>query len=419
MDPGFHRCQLRQNLRETHVLRLVERMVVVGSLTRCGFPVFSTIASVDPTSSFCEEEARTDTEDCQMATSGPGRLLGLDAFRGFVMLMLISHGFGFNKLLGHPTWGWLALQFNHVPWAGMVFWDLIQPAFILIVGVAIPLAFANRRARGATSLEISRHVVWRSVMLLLISQIIMSIAAGELHFQLSNVLTQIALTYFLAYWILRLSVPQQVLTVGLILVFHLSLFVLFPGSEGAFSRGDNVGSQIDLAVLGNTYPADNVTINFMGETATIMFGAWVGLVLLKKRSRRYHLRFLGAAAVACFVLGAGLSVFVPVIQRLWTTSFVFLSAGCVLLMLLVFYWLIEVRGFRKFAFPFKVLGMNCIFIYVVSIVLYGWLNQSVAVFTGNYAFLGDLAPVAQATTVVLTMWYLCYWLYQRRIFFKV
>jgi predicted acyltransferase len=88
-------------------------------------------------------------------------------------------------------------------------------------------------------------------------------------------------------------------------------------------------------------------------------------------------------------------------------------------MLLFFYWWVEIRNHRSFAFPFQILGMNSIFIYIVSIVLYSWLDRAVAVFTGQFEFIGDLAPVAQATTVVLIMWYLCYWLYQRKIFFKV
>ena len=335
------------------------------------------------------------------------------------MLMLISRGFGFSALTDHPIWGPIAYQFNHVPWDGIAFWDFVAPAFIFMVGVAMPFAFAHRRAMGATDREIFRHVVWRALMLLLISQIIISIAGGELHFQLNNVLSQIAFAYFFSFLILQMSIRFQVSTVVLLLLGYWALFALFPGSEGPFSRGDNIGSRIDLAVLGKTYPVDDVTITFVTMIATMMLGAWTGLFLLRNRPSRCNLKFIAAGAGSCFLIGFALTPFVPLIQRLWTTSFTLVSAAWALLMLLFFYWWVEIRSHRSFAFPFQVLGKNSIFIYIVSIILYSWLSRAVAIFTGQFKFIGDLAPVAQATTVVLIMWYLCYWLYQRKIFFKV
>jgi predicted acyltransferase len=107
------------------------------------------------------------------------------------------------------------------------------------------------------------------------------------------------------------------------------------------------------------------------------------------------------------------------VKRLWTASFTLMSAGCVMLMLLAFYWMVEMKGWRKATFPLVVVGMNSIFIYCVNIVLWGWINRAVGVFTGDFELLGAAAPVAQATAVFAVLWYLCYWLYQRRIFIKV
>jgi predicted acyltransferase len=91
----------------------------------------------------------------------------------------------------------------------------------------------------------------------------------------------------------------------------------------------------------------------------------------------------------------------------------------VLLMLIGFYWVVEVIGYRRWTFPLIVLGMNSIFIYFVHEVLFEWLDRAVGVFTFHYSFVGKLAPVAETCTVLLVMWYLCYWLYQRKIFFKL
>src|SRR5262245_10070863 len=98
--------------------------------------------------------------------SGSGRLTSLDAFRGFIMLLLVCEGFGFWALKGHPSWTWLASQFDHVAWEGCTFWDLIQPAFTFMVGVAMPFALARRTAEGANTFNLFKHVLWRAFLLI-------------------------------------------------------------------------------------------------------------------------------------------------------------------------------------------------------------------------------------------------------------
>jgi predicted acyltransferase len=122
---------------------------------------------------------------------------------------------------------------------------------------------------------------------------------------------------------------------------------------------------------------------------------------------------------AAFAGGLLLSIWNPLVKRIWTASFTLYSAGWVIFMLIVFYWLIEVKGWRRWAFPLVVVGMNSIFIYSVGQVLKGWIDRAVAVFTFRFTFIGDLAPVAQASAVLVVMWYMCYWLYQRKVFFKL
>ena len=129
---------------------------------------------------------------------------------------------------------------------------------------------------------------------------------------------------------------------------------------------------------------------------------------------------MAVAAVAGFTLGLSLEPFVPMVKRLWTPSFTFFSAGWVILMLIVFYWVIEVRLLKKWAFPFVVLGMNSIFVYSLGqIGIKGWLDRGLKSFTGNFAFLGDLGAIPQHLLVLAALWYSCYWLYQRKIFFKI
>ncbi len=107
------------------------------------------------------------------------------------------------------------------------------------------------------------------------------------------------------------------------------------------------------------------------------------------------------------------------VKQLCTPSFILYSLGWVLVMMIGFYVVVEVWGFRRWTFPLVVVGANSIFIYSISMVLYGWLDRAVGVFTFDYQWIGTLAPVAQSCTVLAVMWYACYWLYRRRIFLKL
>src|SRR5215468_5755054 len=113
-----------------------------------------------------------------------GRLVSLDAYRGFIMLTLISHGFGFATLKAYPQWAWLAAQVDHTEWTGVTFWDLIQPAFTFMVGMAMPFAFARRTAEGTAFFGLFRHVAWRALLLLALSNILSNFNSGRSHPQL-------------------------------------------------------------------------------------------------------------------------------------------------------------------------------------------------------------------------------------------
>jgi heparan-alpha-glucosaminide N-acetyltransferase len=349
-----------------------------------------------------------------------GRYISIDAYRGFIMILLVSHGFGLAVLANYPGWAWLSRQVDHAAWEGCTLWDLIQPGFTFIVGAAMPFAFARRRAQGAGFPTIFRHVAWRAFMLIVLSNILSNFnRSGGLVLQFINVLCQIAFGYLICSLILQLRFRRQVLVAALMLAGYWGLFALFPGPDGAFSKTGNIGAVIDSAVLGYNYSGYYTTINFIGNAVTILFGCWAGLLLQTSRSHAYKLKVLLMAAAAGFVLGLLLEPFNPMVKRLWTPSFAFFSAGWVILGLAFFYWMIEIRDSRKWAFPMIVVGMNSIAIYSFSQVLRGWLSRGLGHFTGNFAFLGDLGAIPHNIVVLCVMWYACYWLYQRRIFFKI
>jgi predicted acyltransferase len=347
------------------------------------------------------------------------RFLPLDAFRGFIMIMLVSDGLGLRALWEHPVFHGIGEQFDHVPWVGTHFYDLIAPAFLLMVGMSMPYSLGRRTAEGATFGQNFRHMGMRCLRLMLLSQIIISIQANRLHFQMHNILTHIAVACFLCFLIMQLKFSWQVVCAVALLVVHTVPFFLFPAPDGAFTKTGNIAAVIDRAIMGYNYASWTTNLNVISTSVTALLGVWVGYLLRSSRPRSEQMKILAIAMVGAFAAGLALSPLIPSIRRIWTASFVLWSAGWVILMLLVFYLLIEVAGYRGIAVPLTVVGSNAIFIYSLSEVLHGWLNRSVAVFTGKFWFLGAFGPVAQTCAVLLVMWSLCYWLYRRKIFFRL
>ncbi len=335
------------------------------------------------------------------------------------MLILASQGFGFSALQGDPVWGRVAHWFGHVPWEGGVFWDMIQPAFMFMVGVAMPFALARRRELGATERDNLRHVLVRSIRLIILSQIIIWVGAGRIKPQLINVLSQIAFTYCLSYLIMRWQWRYQALAGVALLAGWTALLFAFPGPDGPFSKRNHIGLVVDRAIFHYDYDPAYSTLNFIASTAWTLGGAWAGRLLMNSKAHGSNLKKLAGGMTLSFAVALALRPWIPFIKQLCTASFILYSLGWVLLMLIAFYCVVEVMEYRKWTFPLVVVGMNSIFIYFVSEVLFEWLDHAMGVFTFHYSFIGKLAPVAQATTVLLVMWYMCYWLYKRAIFFKL
>ncbi|MBL8176211.1 MAG: DUF5009 domain-containing protein [Bryobacterales bacterium] len=367
------------------------------------------------------ERTRSSASASSGSSAAAERLLSLDVFRGLTMLLLISHGFGIHEAFkNNAGLAWLADQFEHRLWAGCTLWDLIQPAFTFIVGVALPLSAARRMAQGARRGELFRHVLWRAAFLIVLSNVLSNWNSTKgLQFQLINVLCQIALGYVVCFAVMQLPFRMQALTAAGMMAVHHGLFYLFPGADGPFSQTGNIGAVMDLKLLGYNYSGHYTTLNFLGNGITILFGVWTGMLLAHYRAHADRLRVLFACSAGAFGLGLALAPWVPMVKRLWLGSFTFFSAGWVLLAFAACYWAIECKGWKGWTFPAVVVGMNCIFIYSFSQVLRGWLARGVGNFTGKFEFLGDAGAIPLNLAVMGIMWYLCYWLYQRKIFFKI
>jgi heparan-alpha-glucosaminide N-acetyltransferase len=351
------------------------------------------------------------------------RVVSLDAYRGLIMLTLLCGGL-FRPLAGDPTWGWLARHNEHVDWEGAVYWDLIQPAFMFMVGVAMPFAFAARAARGDTWGSQARHALRRAAMLVVIGVLLDHIGADRVQIGFMRVLQQIAFGYLVAFLVLGRSLATQAVVVGAILVAYQVLWTVNPwnGPGGPWAQGnENIGSAFDLWLLGYHYTGHYVGMNAIPSSATIILGVMAGQIVLTSRDPRRTSLTLLLAALAMIAVGLAVSPWAPIIKRIWTPSFTVYSAGWTTLMLAAFYWAVEVQGWRRWTFPLLVVGMNSIAAYVISGAFGGWFRSATNAWLGLLApAVGPLwLPVLQRALFALTAWIVLLWLYRRRLFFKV
>ena len=172
--------------------------------------------------------------------------------------------------------GW----FNHVSWEGAVFWDLIRPAFMFRVGVAMPFALAKRTEQGAASRDNFRHVLGRSFRLLVLSQILICIGAGQIKMQLIIVLSQIAFAYFLCYLIMQWQWCWQAAAAVALMIFWTALLFAFPGPDGPFSKTKHVGLIVDRWMFHYDFDLAYSTLNFIASTVWTVAGMWVGRLLM-------------------------------------------------------------------------------------------------------------------------------------------
>jgi len=366
--------------------------------------------------------------------SVPGRLLSLDLFRGLVMFLLVAEGAGLYDTWLHATGEGtflhaLALQFHHHPWNGLRFWDLIQPYFMFIVGVAMWFSVKKRTARGDPQRSITLHILRRCLLLLAFGVGLHIGYAGHLVWELWNVLSQLSVTILIAYALMRLPGRTQLLiSLGLLLLTEaLYRFTGIPGYDQPFVKDHNFGSFMDMVLMGKINNGGGwVAINCIPTAAHTIWGVLAGKLLDSNRkpwSKVWTLVFFGASATLLgYILnwtGAD-----PIIKRICTASFVLASGGWALLTLALFYWLVDILGSKRWVIFFAIVGMNPIFIYIfMNTAGSQWLVDFSGYFiTDGLLRLGSpetLALFINSLVVLALAWGMCYWLYKRKIFIRI
>jgi heparan-alpha-glucosaminide N-acetyltransferase len=410
-------------------------------------------------------------------TAAPVRLSSLDAYRGFVMLAMASAGLGLSKACTNPkmvdhfddkpyagVWHWLcgqlAFHTEHVPWGGCAFWDLIQPSFMFMVGVALPFSFASREALGQSHLAQFLHVLKRSAILILLGIFLSSNWAQHTNFVFANVLTQIGMGYPFVWLLLNCGAALQVCAAVMILVGYWYAFFnhdpslvvppegFVPQYEGLaahWNQFTNWAAYVDQTFL-NWFPQYNAegdripfrkpdaggytTLNFVPSIVTMLFGLMTGEFLRSTVSPSQKTwRLIGAGA---FCLAVALALdpqrlwwlkidwsVCPIVKRIWTPSWVLFSTAWTLWMLAIFYWIMDVQGWKAWAFPLKVVGMNSIAMYCMAQLLKPSISKTLKIHGGQDLFATDASKVGEYAAQLCVMWLICLWLYRQKIFVKI
>jgi predicted acyltransferase len=386
------------------------------------------------------------------------RLASLDVFRGLTMLFMASEIMRIPSVARHFTdsrlAGWIAFGLDHVQWTGFGPWDLIQPSFMFMVGVALPFSVASRRARGEPFSTQLAHAVRRALILVVLGIFLRSQGKPQTYFTFEDVLTQIGLGYVFLFLLAYARPRTQWVAAGALLVATWLAFVLYPlppagfdtallgvpadwphhltGFAAHWDKNTNFANRADQWFL-NLFPRESpfvynrggyTTLNFVPSLATMIFGLLAGGLLRRTTSDREKLRSLlvyGAAGIAVGALlhFAGIC---PLVKRIWTPSWAIFSAGWAALFLALFYWMVDVRGWRRWTLPFLVVGMNSIATYVLVHVAEGYTAEALRTHLGRGTFQifgAAYEPMLVGGASLLIFWLMLYWMYRRKIFIRI
>lgn len=365
-----------------------------------------------------------------MQTTSSNRLFSLDVFRGLTMFLLVAEAAGFHHNFSemvkeNPFFSSIADQLHHHPWHGLRFWDLIQPYFMFIVGVAMPFSLRKRLADGGRK-NATKHILKRCFLLFAFGVLLHCVYSHALVWELWNVLVQLAFTILIAYALMELPHRIQIMvSAGLLVLIEIAYRVYNP--EDPYNNGASFGSWTDMLFMGKLNNDGWVTINFIPTAAHTIWGVVCGQILLSGKSPSEKLKPFIIWGLAILVLGFTLDLLhiTPIIKRVATSSFTLVSGGFALLTLALFYWWIDVKNNqKKWLRVFSVVGTNSIFIYLFAETVGNqWFTGFGRIFTyGLLAPLGipeDVIMVINALFVLFIFWYITYFLDQRKIYFRV
>jgi predicted acyltransferase len=359
------------------------------------------------------------------------RLQSLDALRGLDMLFLVGISsviVALGKTCDNKAIQVLAGQMRHTQWQGFHLLDLVFPLFIFVGGTSIPFALSKRLEEEYSRRKLHMHIVRRSLLLFFLGLVqngLLGLDFSNMHY--TGVLQRIAVAYlFAALIVLNTSVRKQAAIAGSLLVGYWLLMTLVPvpgHGAGVITPEGNLHTYLDQRFLpgkfynGECFDEDGL-LQQMSSIAVCLAGALAGHWLRSRQTPARKVYGLLTAGAAGIVVALAWNQCFPIIFRLWSSSYAMLTIGISSMLLGVFYWLIDVRGYRRWAFPFVVVGLNAITIYLAPLLID--FNKIVDFFVhGFISHLGSFTVLFVAICILVAKWLFLYFLYRKKIFLKV
>lgn len=357
------------------------------------------------------------------------RLVSLDFLRGLIMVLLALEASGLYSHLIESSEGsaihGLLIQLDHHPWNGLRFWDLIQPGFMFIAGTAMAYSLNKQQQAGVSWSSSFKKALRRSGWLFFWGVLDYAVRRNGLSFELWDVLTQLSFTTLVAFLVFNWSFKKQIgICVALLLLTEgLYRFMNIPGFDQPFTDQQNFGNWMDLQLMNKINKGGWVAINCIPTAVHTIAGAMAGKLLLGTGEKIKPLLVWGAV---CLVAGFALDLagITPIIKRIATSSFTLASLGWCLLALAACYWWIDMLNHRRYLKFFTIVGMNSIFIYLFfEIVGSRWFNGYVGAVTNGLMKMIQMPEFAMNVITSLCIfsleWLMCYFLYRKKIFFRV
>jgi predicted acyltransferase len=358
------------------------------------------------------------------------RLASVDALRGFDMFWIMGGAEAILALIAlfiSPVPEAIARQFDHVEWEGFVAWDLIMPLFLFVSGAALPFSMSKwhsgKGGRRGFYLRLARRIALLWILGMAIQGNLFDWDLDKLKLY-SNTLQAIAAGYLVStIFLLTMSIRAQIIaTAALLLGFWgIMMLVPIPGQgAGHLEPLTNFAHYFEGVVFGRFRDTWTYTwaLSSMGFAATVMQGVFAGHVLRTMWSDRKKTLVLLALAIGSLAAGWIWGLWFPIIKHIWTSSMVLWSGGWCYLLLVAFFWVIDVKGYRKWAFPLVVVGMNAIAVYVATH-LFDFRAMS-DVFVGNLEqHSPSVAEFLGAFGALLIPWLILYYMYRKNTFIRL
>jgi len=380
----------------------------------------------------------------------------VDTYRGWVMLLMMAEVLELARVAaaypGNWFWGFLGWNQTHVTWAGCSLHDTIQPGFSFLVGVALPYSIASRLAKGATFGKMFAHAIWRSLLLIALGVFLRSMHSTQTYFTFEDTLSQIGFGYPFLFLLGFRSPRWQWGALAAILTGYWLAWALYPvpgpgfnwqsvgvpadwhfytGFAAHWNKNANLGNAFDQWFL-NLFPrvqpfvfnnGGYLTLSFIPTLGTMILGL-IGGRWLRSAAPQIPMKKLLLAGLAGIALDSLLHFtgICPIVKRIWTPSWTLFSGGICFLFLAVFSWIEDVKGYRKWAFPLVVIGMNSIAAYFIAHLFERFISDSFRIHLGAWPFQifgTGLQPFMTGAAVLMVYWLILFWMYRRKLFLRI